>query len=168
MHTMDSRLCGNILVGKIVAAQGLRGEVRVQTYTENPTDFQKLDVGAHICALDNGRKYAPLRIKFIRAIPNSDVIIAHVDNINDRTAAESLRGTELYVNRDTLPALAANEYYQTDLIGMSVVGANVNSPSKVVAIHNFGAGDILELDNGDMVSFIGATVDMENKTIKVK
>ncbi len=141
------------MVGKIVAVQGLRGEVRVQTYTQNPMDFANLKVvGANV--------NSPMR--FVRAVPNSDVIIAKIDGVDDRTAAELLRGTELFVDRAALPAPGANEYYHVDLIGMKV-GDNT-----VVAIHNFGAGDILELDNGDMVSFIGAEVNLENKTIKVK
>lgn len=138
-----------ILVGKIVAPQGIRGEVRVQTYTENPTDFRQLPIINH-------------KLQFVRAIPHSDIIIARLDDVNDRNAAELLRGTELYIERDTLPVLPSGEYYQTDLIGMRV-GENT-----VVAIHNFGAGDILELDNGDMVSFANATVDTDKKEITLK
>jgi 16S rRNA processing protein RimM len=143
-----------ILVGKIVAPQGLRGEVRVQTYTAHPTDFRDLNTG----------------VKFIRAIPNSDVIIARVDGINDRNAAETLRGRELYIDRAALPALGPDEYYQTDLIGLAIINqspATSHQPPKVIAIHNFGAGDILELDNGEMVSFANAVVDLKNKIIKV-
>jgi 16S rRNA processing protein RimM len=146
MDTMDSRLRGNILVGKIVGAQGLRGEVRVQTFTQNPTDFRDLKVN-------------DLDLKFVRALPNSPIIIAKVAGTNDRNAAESLRGTELFIDRDALPQLPDNEFYHADLIGLSV-GAR-----KVVAVHNFGAGDILELDDGEMISFAGAKVDLEKKTI---
>ncbi|MCL2537984.1 MAG: ribosome maturation factor RimM [Alphaproteobacteria bacterium] len=135
-----------ILVGKIVGAQGLHGEVRVQTYTQNPTDFQNL-------------KIENQNLKFIRALPSSSVIIAKIDGINDRNAAESLRNTELFINRDDLPQLANDEYYATDLIGMRV-GANT-----VVAVQNYGAGDILELSNGEMVSFAGAKVDLVNNKI---
>ena len=140
-----------ILVGKIVGAQGLRGEVRVQTFTQNPNDFAKLKVESD--KFNNGA------IKFVRALPSSVIIIDKMEGVDDRTAAEALRGTELFINRDALPDLPDGEFYHTDLIGMTV-GEN-----KVVAIHNFGAGDILELDNGEMISFSGANVDLENKRI---
>ncbi len=135
-----------ILVGKIVGAQGLRGDVRVQTYTENPDDFK-------------GFKFADMDLKFVRALPNSSVVIMKPNNANDRNAAEALRGIELFIDRTALPELPSGEFYHTDLIGMSV---NNNA---VVAVHNFGAGDILELDNGEMISFAGAKVDFKNKKI---
>lgn len=142
-----------ILIGKIVAPQGLRGEVRVQTYTSNPEDIKDL-------------KILDLDVKFIRrAAP--DVAIAKIARIDDRTAAESLRGTELFIERESLPQLPDGEYYQTDLIGMTVNQSGVIAGT-VVAMHNFGAGDILELDNGEMVSFKNADVDMANKTIYTK
>jgi len=210
-----------ILVGKIVAPQGLRGEVRVQTFTENPSDFAKLDiVVGSVCLkptvvkgdLGTRSPHHPLQIKFVRAVPNSDVIIARVDGIEDRRGAEFLRGTELYIERDTLPPLPSGEYYQADLIGMTVflprerggeetlehsdlgfrsgekeysqphpsVSSSLNSQETlsrpacgagfptVAAVHNFGAGDILELDNGEMVSFMGAEVDMAKRIITIK
>ncbi len=153
MNTMDSRLRGNILVGRIVAPQGLRGEIRVQTFTENPMDLKKLSIINH-------------QLSIVRQVPNSDVVIAKIDGINDRNAAETLRGTELFINRDDLPDLADGEYYQTDLVG-SVVSRQSSVIGKVSAVHNFGAGDILELDNGEMVSFNGADVDLKNKTINL-
>ncbi|MFA7188251.1 MAG: ribosome maturation factor RimM [Alphaproteobacteria bacterium] len=140
-----------ILVGKIVGAQGLRGELRVHTYTQNPTDFAGLKV--------ESEKFNPGELKFVRALPSSVIIIAKIAGIDDRTTAETLCGTELFINRDDLPALSDGEFYHDDLIGM-MVGTN-----KVVAVHNFGAGDILELDNGEMISFSGAKVDMESKKI---
>jgi len=152
-----------IIVGKIVAAQGLRGEVRVQTYTQNPADFATLKV--------KNEKLKDKEIKFVRTIPSSDVVIMKISGIDDRDAAESLRGTELFIDRGTLPALAPGEYYQTDLIGMKVIaplgGLSRESATEgvVVAVQNYGAGDILELDNGEMVSFIGAKVDLEKREI---
>ena len=147
-----------ILVGKIVAPQGIRGDVRVQTYSESPTDFQKFKI---ISA-----KFKESDFKFIRVVPNSTVIIAHIAGYDDRNAAETLRGTELFINRDTLPDLKESEYYQADLIGFSVMRGG-EKIGIVAGFQNFGAGDIIELDNGEYVSFIGADVDMKNKTILV-
>ncbi|MBE6458051.1 MAG: 16S rRNA processing protein RimM [Alphaproteobacteria bacterium] len=146
-----------ILVGKIVAPQGIRGEVRVQTFTQSPQDMKTLQIVSD--------KFADGAFRFIRTIPSSNVIIAKIDKIDDRNAAEALRGTELFVVRDTLPQLSADdEYYQADLIGFNVVrdGSTIGT---VACFQNFGAGDIIELDNGQMVSFVGATVDAENRII---
>jgi 16S rRNA processing protein RimM len=143
-----------ILVGEIVGAQGLRGEVRVQTFTQNPNDFAKLKV--------ESEKFHQGELKLVRVLPNSTVIIAKVNGIDDRNAAEALRGTQLFINRDALPVLPDGEFYHADLIGMTV------EQNKIVAVHNFGAGDILELDNGEMVSFSGAQVDFNNKKVLLK
>jgi len=148
-----------ILVGKIVAMQGVRGDVRVQTYSENPTDFQKFKI--------QSAKFNPDDFKFIRVVPNSNVIIAHIRGFEDRTSAEVLRGTELFIDRDTLPDAKSGEYYQADLIGFQVI-QDGNKVGVVSGFQNFGAGDIIETDNGNMYSFIGAEVNFDNKTVTVK
>lgn len=148
-----------ILVGKIVAPQGIRGELRIQTFTEKPSDFQTLAVF--------GDKIPDGALHFVRAVPNTNVIIARIDGIIDRNVAETLRGTELFVDRDSLPAVKDGEYYQADLIGMRVVRDGTEL-GRVACFQNFGAGDIMELDNGDMVAFYGAEVDFEQKIIVVK
>ena len=155
---MSANTNGKILVGKIVAPQGIRGDVRVQTYSEKPNDFQKFQVTSN--------RFGEKDFRFIRAIPNSTVIIAHINGFDDRTVAETLRGTELFINRDTLPDLEINEYYQADLIGFLVIrdGKKIGT---VAGFQNFGAGDIIELDNGDYVSFIGANVDMAAQEIRL-
>ncbi len=149
-----------ILVGKIVAPQGIRGDVRVQTYTAQPDDFRNLEIISD--------RFAASDFKFVRLLnPMSSVIIAHIGGINDRNAAETLRGTDLFINRDRLPQLGTDEYYQADLIGFDVVrdGQKIGT---VACFQNFGAGDIIELDNGDMVSFSGADVDINSKTIAIR
>ena len=148
-----------ILVGKIVAFQGVRGDVRVQTYTATPADFRDLKILSD--------KFATEDFKFVRALPNTNVIIAHINGFEDRTSAEVLRGTELFINRDALPDAKDGEYYQTDLIGFDVVrdGKKIGT---VDCFQNFGAGDIIELDNSEMVAFCGANVDLDKKIIFVK
>ena len=148
-----------ILVGKIVAPQGIRGEVRVQSFAENTMDFKSMSVFSD--------KFSPDDFKFVRVVPNSNVLIAKIRGVDNRNAAETLRGTELFVNRDALPDLAQGEYYQADLIGFEVV-RNGQKIGVVDCFQNYGAGDIIELDNGDMVSFVGATVDMAGKIIVVR
>ena len=148
----------HILVGKIVGPQGIRGEVRVQTFTDTPVDFKKLKI--------KSVRFNDGDFKFVRTVPNSNVIIAKISGIDDRNAAETLRGTELFIERSALPDLKENEFYQADLIGFDVV-RNGTKIGVIDCFQNYGAGDIIELDNGDMVSFIGAEVDMQNKTVKV-
>ncbi|MCQ2599715.1 MAG: ribosome maturation factor RimM [Alphaproteobacteria bacterium] len=149
-----------ILVGKIVAPQGIRGDVRVQTYTTTPDDLKKMSILSD--------KFTGPDFKFIRRLnPNSDVIIAHINGIDDRDSAEQLRNTELFVMRDTLPELRNDEYYQTDLIGFGVMRAGAII-GRIECFHNFGGGDIIELDNGEMLSFIGADVNIQNKVVMVK
>lgn len=148
-----------ILVGKIVAFQGVRGDVRIQAYTATPSDLRDMQI--------ESSQFKPDDFRFVRALPNSNVIIAHIRGFEDRTSAEVLRGTELFVNRESLPKLKDGEYYQTDLIGFSVI-RDEKTIGKIDGFQNFGAGDIMELDNGEMVAFRGVTVDFENKTIVVK
>lgn len=149
----------NILVGKIVAAQGIRGEFRVQTFTTTPSDFKNLTVF--------GKDIPEKSFHFVRPVPHSNVIIAHIDGINDRNSAELLRGTELFIERDSLPKTKDGEYYQADLIGFTVV-RDGQSVGKIECFQNFGAGDIIETENGNMFSFRGANVDLENKIVTVK
>lgn len=148
-----------ILVGKVVAMQGVRGDVRVQTYSENPEDFSKFKV--------QSAKFSPNDFKFIRAVPNSSVIIAHIRGFEDRTSAEVLRGTELFIERDALPDVKSGEYYQADLIGFTVMRDGENMGT-VACFQNFGAGDIIETNDGNMYSFKDAIVDFNNKTVTVK
>lgn len=148
-----------ILVGKIVAPQGIHGEVRIQSFANQTSDFKNFHI---ISDRFNGESF-----HFVRVVPNTNVVIARIDGFNDRNAAETLRGTELFIERDSLPSTKDGEYYQSDLIGFTVVrdGKKIGI---VECFQNYGAGDIIELDNGEMVSFIGAGVDFENKTVIVK
>lgn len=146
-----------ILIGKIVAFQGVRGDVRIQTYTEHPEDFRKMKIISD--------RFETQDFKFVRRLnPNSDVVIAHIHGYDDRTSAEVLRNTELFALREDLPDLHKDEYYQADLIGMQVV-QDGTVLGRVECFHNFGAGDIMELDNGEMVAFRGVKVDFNNKQI---
>lgn len=145
-----------ILVGKIVAPQGIRGEVRVQTFTAAPSDFKNLAVF--------GDNIDSAAFQFVRAVPNTNVVIARIAGVADRNTAEMLRGTELFIDRGALPATKNGEYYQADLVGMMVVRDGVEL-GRVACFQNFGAGDIMELENGDMVTFRGATVDFDKNII---
>jgi 16S rRNA processing protein RimM len=155
MNTNDK-----ILVGKIVAPQGLRGEFRIQSFSSNPNDFKTFQVISD--------KFSPDQFHFVRVHnQKSGLVIAKIDTVSDRNGAENLRGTELFILRSDLPELKQNEFYQHDLIGFAVV-RDGKKIGLVDGFQNFGGGDIIELDNGEMVSFIGATVDTENRIITIR
>ena len=141
-----------ILVGKIVSPQGLKGEFRVLTFTEKAEDFKNL-------------KIIDFDLKYVRKI-SQNLIICKTDKITDRTGAEELKNKQLFIDRSVLPKLLDNEFYHNDLIDMQVV-KDGKKLGIVSGIYNFGAGDILELDSKEMVSFIGAKVDIKNKIINI-
>lgn len=130
-----------ILIGRILGPHGIRGAVKLASFAATPSDIAKY--GPLITA--DGRVFDISNLK-----PAKDGFIADLKQVRDRNLAETLNGTELFVARDRLPALAAGEFYLSDLPGKPVVagGASIGT---VADIQNFGAGDLLELDNGLLV-----------------
>ena len=127
-----------VLMGTIGAAQGLRGEVRVKSYTEDP-----LAIGQYGTLYDSDGN--PYEVLDVRAQKNMAVM--RFRGINDRTAAEKLNGTDLYVDRDSLDdeELDEDEFFYADLEGLEARDAEGRSWGTITAIFDFGAGDILEL-----------------------
>lgn len=126
-----------ILLGEISGVHGIRGDILVRTYTETPEAITS---------------YGPLRdqtgtktfaLSIVRVTDKG--IVARVAGISDRTAAEALRGTKLFIARDRLPEAEASEYYHTDLIGLEARSEDGERLGKIVSVQNFGAGDLLEL-----------------------
>ena len=130
---MTSHIC----VARIGAAHGVRGEVRLWTFTEDP--LAVLQYGP-LSTKDGARQ-----IEVARARAAKDHLVATLKGVATRDEAERLNGVELYVARSRLPATGANEYYHADLIGLAAVTAQDEPLGRVVAIHNFGAGDIIEI-----------------------
>ncbi len=127
----------NVCVARIGAAHGVRGDVRLWSFTADPAAV------AH---------YGPFATKDGRVVeieslrPAKDCFVARLKGVSSRDAAEALRQAELFVPRHRLPHPAdADEYYHADLIGLSVVDRAAARLGTVVAVHNFGAGDILEI-----------------------
>jgi 16S rRNA processing protein RimM len=127
-----------ILMATIGAAQGLRGEVRVKSFTADPTALGEY---GHLYAED-GRIFEILEIREAKT-----VVVVRFRGINDRNAAEALNGLELFVERDNLPddELDEDEFYYADLEGLEVVDADGKGYGTVTAVFDFGAGDLLEL-----------------------
>ena len=126
-----------ILLGRIAGAHGIRGDVLVHTYTEAPEN-----IGAY-GALSDASGTRQFKLRIVRVTPKG--VIARVAGIDDRNAAETLKGVELYVNRDRLPAAAEGEFYHADLIGLAAVAPEGMQIGEIVAVQNFGAGDLLEI-----------------------
>jgi 16S rRNA processing protein RimM len=126
------------MVGVIVGAHGVRGAVRVKPFTAEPAS-----VGAYGPVEDEaGTRRFELRV----VGEGKGVVIATMKGVEDRNAAEALRGLRLYVARAALPAPAADEFYHADLIGLEAVTPAGVPLGRVRAVHDFGAGDSLELD----------------------
>ena len=126
-----------LLVGEIGAAQGLKGEVRVRSYTEDPADI------AAYGPLSDEAGTRTIEIERVRVTPKA--LIARIRGVTTREAAEALNGTKLYVAREALPEANEGEWYVADLIGLTAVSPDGAALGRVAAVHNFGASDIIEV-----------------------
>ena len=139
----NHRLC----VGVITAPHGVRGQVRVKSFTAEPGDIAQY---APLVNVDGEREY---RLEFVGHARG--VLLAWVDGVRDRNAAETLRGTELFIDRDTLPEPEdEDEFYQADLVGLAAVRPDGSAYGTVKALHDFGAGDMIEFElagSGDVI-----------------
>lgn len=126
-----------VLLGRITGAHGIRGEVVITTYTETPDSLMAYG------ALSDAEGRRQFVVRSVRAA--SKGIVARIEGVEDRTQAEALKGTELTVGRDRLPEPPEQEFYHSDLIGMAVEDPAGQPLGTVVAVQNFGAGDLLEL-----------------------
>ena len=127
-----------VCLGAIVGVHGVRGEVKVKSFTADDTDIDAYGV------LENKDGSKSFALKVVGR--SKELLRCKIKGIIDRNAAENLIGTELYVNREVLPELDEEEYYLTDLIGLKVVEKSSEIEVGTVAgVYNFGAGDILEI-----------------------
>jgi 16S rRNA processing protein RimM len=131
-------LARDVLLAAVIGAQGLRGEVKVKTFTETPDALASVYAVLHDKA---GRRF---KIAAFRPMKPGEAVIAF-EGVHDRNAAEALKGTELFVARDALPETGAEEFYHADLIGLEAQDAQGRVLGKVRAIHNYGAGDVIEI-----------------------
>jgi 16S rRNA processing protein RimM len=130
---MPAQIC----VARIGAAHGVRGAVKLWTFTENP--FAVKDYGL-LSTKDGARRF-----EVTSAREAKDHLVATFKGVATRDEAERLNGIELYVPREKLPATEDGEYYHADLIGLAAVTTADEPLGRVIAIHNFGAGDIIEI-----------------------
>jgi 16S rRNA processing protein RimM len=130
---MTERVC----VARIGAPHGLRGEVRLWTFTEDP--FAVTRYGP-LSTKDNARQ-----LEVAQARAAKDHLVATLTGVTTREEAERLNGIELYIARDKLPDTDEGEFYHADLIGLAAYDTAGTTLGTIAAIHNFGAGDIIEI-----------------------
>ena len=133
----NERMSDRICVGAIAGAFGVRGEVRLKSYTSDPTDIA---LYAPLWTEDGKPSFS---VTIPRAIPNG--LAARLSGISTKEEADALKGVELFTDRDRLPSLPDDEFYHTDLIGLTVVDTGGTELGRVRAIYNHGAGDIIEV-----------------------
>ena len=126
-----------VLLGRITTAHGIRGDVVIESYTAAPEDIAAY---GPLQSEDGAKRFD---VKVVRVTPRG--VIARVAGVSDRNAAEALRGTSLYALRADLPEAEAGEYYHADLVGLRVEDADGKRIGTVAGVHNYGAGDLLEL-----------------------
>ncbi len=141
----------------IGAAHGIKGELRVKTFTGDPLALA--DYGPLYA--DDGRAF---EIEDIR--PAGEVVVARFKGVRDRSQAERLTGTELFVDRSVLPAEEDDEFYHADLVGLAVHDETGAPSGRVTAVQNYGGGDILEITfhgrKGVLIPFSQAAVPEVN------
>ena len=155
----------NLCVGVIAGVLGIKGAVRIKAFTHMPQgigDFRNIED-------EDGR---PVRIKVLRL--QKGFVIARIIGVSDRETAKGWAGKSLFVSRSSLPQLEDDEYYYADLIGVQVESLSGAKIGNVVAVHEFGAGGILEVEdalaNNFMIPFtseIVPTIDLPNRRLVI-
>lgn len=136
------RLCA----GYIEGAHGVRGQIKLRSLLQNPEDIANYDITD-----ESGKLHYKIALE--RRIAD-DRFIAHLVNISNREDAQNLKGQKLYIARDELPPAGEREYYDADLIGLPAQDAEGKNFGRILAIHNFGGGPMLEIGNSFKTSFM--------------
>ncbi len=129
----ESKIC----LGAIAGAHGVNGEVKIKTFTEKPEDIAAYGM---LTTETGDRSFSILGMRTDKL-----GVVARIDGVNDRDTAQNLKGTRLYVKRNALPEVDEETWYHADLIGLSVKGKDNEQVGVITAVHDFGAGDIIEV-----------------------
>ncbi|MDP8994631.1 MAG: ribosome maturation factor RimM [Pseudomonadota bacterium] len=148
-----------IALAAVAGAHGIKGELRLKLFTDSVENLKRHDT----VYVDGAER----KLESVRA--GSTGAIARIAGISDRSAAEALRGSLVEVDRSALPPLEEGEYYHADLIGLPCETVEGEPVGTVVAVENFGAGDILEIEHPDgrrtMVPFREGIADLRGGSI---
>ena len=145
-----------IALAAVVGAHGVKGEVRLKLFSDSVDSLsrhEKLYVGG-----------VERRLLFVR--DGGKTSVAKFEGISDRSAAEALRGSLVEVDRSALPALEEGEYYHADLIGLPAIDREGKEVGKIIAVENYGAGDLLEIERTtggtSLIPFKDGVADLED------
>ena len=130
---MTDRLC----IGVVVGAHGVRGALRIKPFTADPADLTSYGT----LSTEAGTSW---RLKGA-SVDGKGVVTAKIDGVEDRSQAEALKGAKLYIERGALPEADEDEFYIADLIGLAAVTPDGKPLGTIKAVHNFGAGEIVEV-----------------------
>ena len=126
-----------ISVAAVMGSHGVRGNVKIKPFTETPESLGRFDK----VYLENGQQVS---LKIL-SVGSKGVVLARLGRVESRDASDALRGQNLYVDRAALPDLADDEIYHTDLLGLDAVLADGSALGRIAAIHDFGAGNVVEI-----------------------
>jgi 16S rRNA processing protein RimM len=148
-----------IALAAVAGAHGVKGELRLKLFTDSAENLKRYDT----VQIDGVER----KLVSVRPAPFGAVV--RLSGVDDRTAAESLRGSLVEVDRSALPPLEDGEYYHADLIGLSCVDGDGREVGKVTAVENYGAGDLLEVQTGDgklsLIPFKPGIADLDGERI---
>ncbi|MEN2494206.1 MAG: Ribosome maturation factor RimM [Hyphomicrobiaceae bacterium hypho_1] len=144
---------GLVLLGHISSPHGIKGEVVIKTYTSDPVN---IGIYGRLSDEQGNEKFTLENLRVVRK-----GVIASIDGVTCRNAAEVLRGVKLYVAREKLPTLENDEFYHTDIVGLKVRCLEGTELGVIVSVQNFGAGDLIELrlNKSQQTEFIPLTKD---------
>ena len=161
MSDPDDRSERRIALAAVAGAHGVKGELRLKLFSDSVQSiaaFEKVYVGG-----------AERRLLGIR--DSGKMAVARFEGISDRSAAEALRGSLVEVDRSALPPLGEGEYYHADLLGLEVTTGDGGRIGKVVAVENYGAGDLLEIELEDgrrsLIPFRPGIADLDGSRIVI-
>ena len=156
MTTNGDRSERRVALAAVAGAHGVRGEVRLKLFSDSVESLKRYDI-VYVAG-------AKRKLESIRS--GSSGAVARIEGIGDRSAAEALRGSLVEVDRSALPPLDEGEYYHADLIGLPAVDQSGAAIGTVVAVENYGAGDLLEIQIPDgkhsLIPFKPGIADLED------
>lgn len=167
-----------VVLGKITVPYGIQGWVRIHPFADDPLAWAELSQWWVAAEKGDGAAEAPLAQwrprKLIRCRWHGDGLVAQLDGVSDRNAAEALQGYLVGAPREALPETAENEFYWTDLIGLDVVNTHDEKLGQVVGLLETGANDVLRVaaEDGEerLLPFVAAVVlavDKNSRAIRV-
>lgn len=146
-----------ICIGRITTPHGLKGEVKLQSYLSNADDIDRYGI------VYDAKGTALGALKNLHTVGKS--LVGRLDSVETRTQAEALSGTELYIPKSAMPPLEEDAFYHAELIGLTVVNETGDAIGHIKALHDFGAGDIIEIaltDEKNTVFYPFAQVEIDS------